>query len=340
MKTFERNGMMQVLRGERVTKLPVWLMRQAGRYLPEYQAVRSEHDFFSMVRTPKVATEITLQPIRRFKLDAAIIFSDILVVPQALGITVLMEEKKGPIIPIPIRSAADVAALSIDGFESRMQYLSDSVGLTARTLDGECPLIGFAGSPWSLFAYAVEGSGKKSFAAAKAFLYNEPQLSQTFLALLTEGAIRCLKVQIAAGASVVQLFESWGSLLSPTDYERLVLPHIQKIVKEIEPLCPLILFVRGNPAVTDMLAQVTNAPIGIDYTVDLPRMRARFPTRILQGALDPTVLLGPAAEIKKQTHSMLESLGKDNLIANLGHGILPEVKPEAVATFVEAVREF
>jgi uroporphyrinogen decarboxylase len=332
--------LLRALRGEEVKRPPVWMMRQAGRYLPEYMELRRKHSFFERVETPELATEITMQPIRRFAPDAAIIFSDILVVPQAIGSHVTLEEGEGPRIHNPIRTAEDALACAVPDVEDRLHYVMEALTLTRHALGGEASLIGFAGAPWTILCYMVEGRGSKDFGKAKAFCYTHPQAAEHLLQVITKTTIRYLKAQVEAGAQAVQVFDSWSGLLSPEDFNLLAFPWLKKISDELAPLAPVILYAKGSWYALEGLKQRTKAAaLGVDWTVTPEYARQATGNAItLQGNLDPSKLLGRVDEIVRQTRRMVERFGVRRYIANLGHGITPNVPVENARAFFETVK--
>jgi uroporphyrinogen decarboxylase len=331
--------LLKALRGENLNRPPVWMMRQAGRYLPEYMVLRRKYDFFTRVQTPELACEITLQPIDIVKPDAAIIFSDILVIPQALEMEVQLVPKVGPYLPQPIERAADIAALNREGLLERLQYMFDALSLTKKELKGRVPLIGFAGAPWTLFCYMIEGQGSKTFSKAKAFLYQEEKAAHELMDILTDAIIEFLKQQIESGADVVQVFDSWAGLLSPTDFNRFVLPRLRRIVEEVKPHAPVILFAKGSWYALEDLAEFSPA-LGLDWTMEPKWARSKTGVVVLQGNLDPSALLGTAEQVEQATKQMIDAFGPSNYIANLGHGLMPNIPVENVKTFVQTVKNY
>lgn len=330
-------------RREPVERVPVWMMRQAGRYLPEFQEVRAEHDFFTVCRTPELACEVTLQPLRRFPLDAAILFSDILVVPQALGLEVQMVKGKGPHFPDPLRSPDDLARLTTPDVQRELGYVYDAVALTRRVLGGRAPLIGFAGAPWTLMAYMIEGGGSKQFAKCKAWLYRHPDASRELLRATTDAVVEHLSAQADAGAQALQVFDSWAGELSPYQFAEFALPYLTDIagrVRERHPDVPLIVFARGAHYALDALAATPYDVVGLDWTILPQAARAIVGDRAaLQGNLDPGALYGPPATIRAHVERMIEGFGTEGYIANLGHGMQPDHDPAHAGAFVEAVQE-
>lgn len=331
--------LMRALRGETLERVPVWMMRQAGRYLPEYRAIRDKSSFFEMVRTPELACEITLQPVRRLGVDAAIIFSDILVVPQALGLEVVMHEGSGPQFPNPIRHSSDLQRLSAPKVERDLKYVFDALKLTRANLDGSKALIGFAGAPWTLFAYMTQGSGSKSFSYCKRFMFSQSAATHQILDRLTTVTAEYLLGQIESGADCVQIFDSWAGLLSPEDYRKFSLPYLAKIVEKVSVRAPVIVFAKDAHFALEELAQLGASALSLDWSIAPTEARRRCPNITLQGNLDPTILYAEPDYIKSRVGSMLKEFGSRAYIANLGHGLLPDFEPDKVQIFVKAVQE-
>ncbi len=332
---------LRALNNETVERPPVWMMRQAGRYLPEFMALKNKYDFFTRCKTPELASEITVQPIRIVKPDAAILFSDILVIPQAMGIEVELQDNIGPVLPNPIRSAADVAKVYIPEINEELGYVMDAIKLTKEMLNNEVPLIGFAGSPWTILCYAVEGKGSKSFDKAKAFCFSQPEAAHALLQKITDTTILYLKEKVKAGVNAVQVFDSWGGMLSPQDYNIFSWPYIEQIVNALEQETKVIVFGKGCWFALDEMAKSKASALGVDWTCS-PK-NARYLTggkKTLQGNFDPSRLFSPIPTIKKMVHEMIDEFGKDNLIVNLGHGILPTVPVDHAKAFIEAVKEY
>ena len=332
---------LRALKGESVERPPVWMMRQAGRYLPEFRALRDKYDFFTRCQTPELAAEITVQPIRIVQPDAAILFSDILVVPQAMGIEVLMKESVGPLIPNPIRSFADVEKVNVPDIEETLGYVMDAIRLTKQMLEDEVPLIGFAGSPWTIFCYVVEGKGSKSYDTAKGFCFSQPEAAHALLQKITDTTIAYLKKKVEAGCNAIQVFDSWGGMLSPGDYQEFSWKYINQIVEEISKIAPTIVFGKGCWFALGEMAQSKASALGVDWTCSARNARYLTGGNItLQGNFDPSRLLSPIPTIKKMVHQMIDEFGKDKYIVNLGHGILPNIPVDHAKAFVEAVKEY
>lgn len=330
--------LIKALKGEEVQRPPVWMMRQAGRYLPEFIELRNQYDFFTRCQTPELATEITLQPLRRFPLDAAILFSDILVVPQAMGLDFQMKPGFGPYLEDPIRNTYNAKKVIVPNVEESLGYVFDAVKLTKKELNNKVPLIGFAGSPWTILCYAVEGKGSKTFDLAKGFCFENEMAAHELLEKITETTIHYLTKKVESGCDVIQLFDSWGGLLSPTDYDQFSWKYIETIVNKISELVPVIVFAKGCWFALEKMSQSKAAALGVDWTIN-PQM-ARDLTRYkktLQGNFDPARLLSPPETISKMVHDMIDDFGAYKYIANLGHGILPNIPLENVSAFVNSV---
>ena len=341
---------LRALRREPVDRTPVWLMRQAGRYLPEYRATRKQAgSFLAMAKNPELACEVTLQPLRRFPLDAAILFSDILTVPDAMGLGLYFVEGEGPKFERPVRTAEDVARLAVPDMETELRYVMDAVRVIRRELDGSVPLIGFSGSPWTLACYMVEGGGSDNFSKIKAMALNAPDLLHRILSVNTDAVIAYLAAQRAAGAQALQVFDTWGGVLSPAMYREFSLPYLTRIARELErgegaERAPLILFGKGNaPYLEDLAASGTDA-VGVDWLIELGEAARRVGGQVaLQGNLDPCTLYGSPDAIRNEVRRALESYAtgnggsRDGHVFNLGHGMSPDMNPDHVAALVEAV---
>ncbi len=332
---------LRALKGETVERPPVWMMRQAGRYLPEFRALRDKYDFFTRCRMPEIAAEITVQPIRIVKPDAAILFSDILVVPQAMGIDVEMRPDIGPWIPNPIRSAKDVEQVRVPNIEETLGYVMEAIKVTKEMLNDEVPLIGFAGSPWTIFCYAVQGKGSKNFDLAKAMCFSQPEASHVLLQKITDTTILYLKEKVRAGVDAVQIFDSWGGMLSPIDYQEFSWQYMNQIVEALADSVPVIVFGKGCWFALPEMAQSKASAIGVDWTCS-PKHARLFTggEKTLQGNFDPSRLMSPIPTIKKMVHEMIDEFGKDKYIVNLGHGILPHIPVDHAKAFIDAVKEY
>ncbi|TCZ86018.1 uroporphyrinogen decarboxylase [Lysobacter sp. N42] len=346
----QNDRFLRALRREPVDRTPVWLMRQAGRYLPEYRASRARAgSFLGMAKNPELACEVTLQPLERFPLDAAILFSDILTVPDAMGLGLYFVEGEGPKFERPVRTAADIARLAVPDMAAELGYVTDAVSLIRRELRGRVPLIGFSGSPWTLACYMVEGGGSKDFSRVKALALNDPQAMHRLLAVVTDAVIAYLNAQRIAGAQALQVFDTWGGVLSPAMYREFSLRYLQRIARELPrgegaAAAPLILFGKGNGAYLEDLAATGAEGVGIDWTVDLGDAARRTGGRVaLQGNLDPVTLYASPEAIRREVGRALDSYrdgnggSREGHVFNLGHGMSPDMNPEHVAVLVEAV---
>lgn len=332
---------LRALNGKEVERPPVWMMRQAGRYLPEFRALRDKYDFFTRCQTPELASEITVQPVDIVGVDAAILFSDILVVPQAMNIEVEMKESVGPFLPNPVRTAQDVEKVIVPDVKHALNYVFEAVKMTKERLNERVPLIGFAGSPWTILCYAVEGKGSKSFDVAKSFCFAQPELAHQLLQKITDTTIAYLKAKVEAGCNAIQIFDSWGGMLSPADYEVFSWQYINQIVEALSPLTKVIVFGKGCWFALEAMSKSKAAALGVDWTCTPQVARKLSGGNItLQGNFDPARLLSPPAEIKRMVKEMIDAFGKDRYIANLGHGILPNIPVENAKAFVEAVKNY
>ncbi len=341
MSDLKNDLILKALRGEQVSRPPVWMMRQAGRYLPDYIKLREKYDFFTRVETPELACEITLQPVDQVGVDAAILFSDILVIPQAMGLTVLLEEGKGPLLPKVVKNKADIDALITTNVEERLSYVMKALRLIKQELNGRVPLIGFAGAPWTILCYMIEGKGSKSFDKAKQFCFTEPELAHTLLQKITDITIAYLKAQVNAGADLVQVFDSWSGMLSPADFKIFAQPYLIQIADAVSGMAPVILFPKGSWYALPELSKSSASGLGIDWSVTPELARQMTNNSItLQGNFDPSKLLAPIKQIKKEVTEMIDAFGTQRYIANLGHGILPNIPVDHARAFVDAVKEY
>lgn len=340
--------LLRSLAREPTPRRPIWLMRQAGRYLPEYRATRARAgSFLALCTTPELACEVTLQPLARYRLDAAILFSDILTIPHAMNLGLTFEEHAGPHFARPVRSAADIDRLGVPDPGRELKYVLDAVALVRRELAGRVPLIGFAGSPWTVATYAVEGGGSASFTRIKRLMYEAPRELHRLLALLARATTLYLNAQIAAGAQAVMLFDTWGGVLTPAQYREFSLAYLREIVsgltREAEGRrVPSIVFTKGAGTRLAELAPIGCDALGVDWMTDLADARRLTADRVaLQGNLDPAALLAPADVLEIETRRVLESFGAGpGHVFNLGHGITPDVDPDRVTVLVEAVRRW
>jgi uroporphyrinogen decarboxylase len=326
-----------------VPRTPVWIMRQAGRYLPEYRAVRERVDFLTLCKTPELAAEVTIQPVDILGVDAAIIFSDILVVPEAMGMELIIEEGKGgPRFPKPLRSEDDIKRLSIPDHNDKLRFVMDALRLTRKTLNGRVPLIGFSGSPWTLTAYMVEGHGSKNFQIVKRFVQDSPRQAHELLGKLTTTVSDYLNAQIEAGAQAVQIFDTWGGILPPDAFREFSLRYIEHVVASVQRNdVPIIVFCKDCGRSLDAIAACGCHVVGLDWTVDIGRVRAQLgETVALQGNMDPAVLLAPPERIREEVRSILKKFGLGSgHVFNLGHGVHPDTPVEHAKEFVKAVQE-
>jgi len=335
----------RALKREPVDATPVWMMRQAGRYLPEYRTTRARaKDFMGLVRNPELACEVTLQPLARFPLDAAILFSDILTIPDAMGLGLHFVEGEGPRFRKPVRTAEAIRNLGVPDPEDDLGYVMNAVRTIRKALNGSVPLIGFAGSPWTLATYMVEGQGGTEFQRVKKMAYDEPALMAQLLATLTESVSSYLLAQVKAGAQALMVFDTWGGALAPEAYARCSLAPMAAIVKALKagaPGVPVILFTKGGGAQLENLAATGCDALGIDWTIELSDARARVGSRVaLQGNLDPVILFASPERIRQEVVRVLNSYGRGpGHVFNLGHGILPETPPEHAAAMIAAVHE-
>ncbi|NHF60531.1 uroporphyrinogen decarboxylase [Flavobacteriaceae bacterium TP-CH-4] len=332
---------LRALKGETVNRPPVWMMRQAGRYLPEFMEIKEKYDFFTRCQTPELASEITVQPLRRFGMDAAILFSDILVIPQAMNIEVQMKPNFGPYLPNPIRSKKDLDHVIVPEVGDALDYVMQAIKETKEKLNDEVPLIGFAGSPWTILCYCVQGQGSKTFDKAKELCFTQPMVAHELLQKITDTTIAYLKAKVNAGVNAVQVFDSWGGMLSPVDYQEFSFQYIQQIVDALKEETPVIVFGKGCWFALGEMARSGAAALGVDWTCSAKNARYLSGGKItLQGNFDPARLLSPPAKIKEMVTQMIHEFGKDRYVVNLGHGILPNIPVENAKAFIDAVKEY
>lgn len=325
-----------------VERTPIWIMRQAGRYLPEYRAVRERADFLTMCKTPELATEVTLQPIDLIGVDAAIIFSDILVIPEAMGMHLEMHEGVGPVFPHPIRTEDDAKDLKSIDPTVDLKYVLDAVSMTKKALGGRVPLIGFTGSPWTLLSYMVEGMGSKNFSSVKRLIYQDPALAHRLLDKISDAVAVYLSAKIEAGVNAVQIFDTWGGILSQDDFQTFSLNYMKKIISQVKRKDePVILFAKGVHYGLNRLAESGADVLGLDWTMNIGDVRKAVGNKVaLQGNLDPTILYAPHDKIRQEAGKILKSFGHGSgHVFNLGHGILPDVPPENLKALVDFVKE-
>ncbi len=335
----ENDLLLRTARGEKVERPPVWLMRQAGRILPQYRALRgSLSGFKELVETPPLAAEVTIQPVDELGVDAAIIFSDILVIPEAMGLTYEMVEKKGPWFPKTIESLADVKNLgSGENVIGELQYVFDALAITKKELNGRVPLIGFAGAPWTIFSYMLEGSGSKTFSKARKFLYQEPEAAKLLLEKITDTTIAYLKQKIKSGADIVQVFDSWAGILPPHQYSEFAIPYLRKICEAITEV-PVIVFAKGAWFALPELGALDCQVLGVDWNMKVGDLRGKHNIQqVLQGNLDPCMLYASPQVVRSETLQMIAHFGGRH-ICNLGHGVYPDTPLENVKVFVNTVK--
>lgn len=347
MSELKNDRFLRALLKQPVDYTPVWMMRQAGRYLPEYKATRAKAgSFMNLCMNPELACEVTIQPLDRFPLDAAILFSDILTIPDAMGLQLRFAEGEGPIFDKPVRTEADVNNLPIPDPEGELKYVMDAVRTIRRELDGRVPLIGFSGSPWTLATYMVEGGSSKEYAKVKGMLFDRPDLMHKLLDTTAQSVIAYLNAQVAAGAQALMIFDTWGGMLTPRDYKEFSLRYMQQIVdglpREVDGVkIPVVLFTKGGGQWLEAMADTGADALGLDWTIDIGEARSRVGDRVaLQGNMDPTVLYASPERIREEVATILKSYGNGSgHVFNLGHGIHQYVDPEHAAAFVEAVHE-
>ena len=338
---YENDLILRAARGETVERTPVWIMRQAGRILPEYRAIRqSLSGFKELVETPELAAEVTIQPVDILGVDAAIIFSDILVVPEAMGLEYQMIENKGPYFEKTIQTLADLEKINVPDVDDTLHYVMEAIKVTKKELNNRVPLIGFAGAPWTIFSYMIEGQGSKTFSKAKKMLYTNKQLSHQLLEKITQTTIKYLKAQIKAGADIVQIFDSWAGILSHEQYLEFGMKYVSIICNAINEV-PVTVFAKGAYFARKEMGELNCNTIGLDWNMDIQKSRELIgKEKTLQGNLDPCMLYSDFDTIKLETSKMLSSFGPNRHIANLGHGVYPDMHPDKVRCFVDTVKEF
>ncbi len=343
MSELKNDRFLRALRRQSVDRTPIWMMRQAGRYLPEYRATRAEAgSFLDLCKNAELACEVTLQPLRRYPMDAAILFSDILTVPDALGLGLYFEEGEGPRFRRTVRSEADLAALDPIRADDDLGYVMDAVRTIRRELGGAVPLIGFSGSPWTLATYMVEGGSSRDFARAKGMAYDQPELMHQLLSLLADAVADYLNAQVRAGAQALQIFDTWGGSLSAAAYREFSLKYMQRVISQLEDRSvPVIVFTKGGGQWLQAIADCGADCVGLDWTTDIGVARAQVGERVaLQGNMDPAILLASPARIREEVGAILAAYGHGpGHVFNLGHGITPAVNPDHVTAFVDAVQE-
>ncbi len=333
--------LLRALKGQQVERPPVWMMRQAGRYLPDFRKLKEKYDFFERVRNPEMACEITVMPVHQVGVDAAILFSDILVVPQAMGIDIKMIESKGPVVPTPIRTLEQIDSLITTDMTSRLDYVMKAIRITLNELNGSVPLIGFAGAPWTILCYVVQGGSSKTFDRALDFCDEHPDLAHKLLSKITDCTIEYLNAKAEAGVNAIQLFDSWAGILDADQYQEFSHRYNTKIINAINSKVPVILFAKDRGEELDQLMDCGAAAMGIDWNIYPESARRLTQNKItLQGNLEPTVLLEDKNVVREETRKMINRFGPQRYIANLGHGILPETPVENAIAFVETVKNF
>lgn len=347
MSELKNDRFLRALLRQPVDMTPVWMMRQAGRYLPEYRATRAKAgSFLDLCKSPELACEVTIQPLERYPLDAAILFSDILTIPDAMGLGLYFEEGEGPKFSSPVRDQAAVDKLPIPDPEKDLRYVVDAVSTIRKELDGRVPLIGFSGSPWTLATYMVEGGSSKTFSLSKGMLFDQPKIMHQLLGKLADSVTAYLNAQIAAGAQAVMIFDTWGGSLSPNNYEQFSLQYMARIVEGLQreaegrPV-PVILFTKGGGQWLEKMADTGCDALGLDWTTDLSDARARVGDRVaLQGNLDPCVLYSSHESIRREVAEVLASFGHgEGHVFNLGHGIHPTIDPSNPGVMIDSVHE-
>lgn len=332
---------LRALDGEALDRPPVWMMRQAGRYLPDFMKLKAKYDFFTRCQTPELAAEITVMPIDQVGTDAAILFSDILVIPQAMDISVEMKDGVGPWLPNPVRTAEDLTKVVVPDVEDRLHYVMEAIQQTKVLLDDRVPLIGFAGSPWTILCYVVQGQGSKNFDLAKGFCFSQPALAHRLLQKITTTTIAYLKAKVRVGVDAVQLFDSWGGMLGEEDYQVFSWQYMQQIIDALKDETKVIAFAKGCWYALPTMARSGVHALGVDWTCSARNARYLSGGQIpLQGNFDPSKLLSPIPEIEKLAHKMVSEFGTQNYIANLGHGILPNVPVDHAKAFVNAIKNY
>lgn len=333
--------LLDALNGDNVSRPPVWMMRQAGRYLPDFMKLKDKYDFFTRCKTPELAAKITLMPIEQIGTDAAILFSDILVVPQAMGVDVEMRKELGPFIPKPIREAKQIEKIVIPDVDDNLNYVFEAIRLSKQMIDNRVPLIGFAGSPWTVLCYMVQGQGSKNFDIAKSFCFSQPEAAHMLLEKITTTTIKYLKSKVKAGVNVIQLFDSWGGLLSEDDYQKFSWHYNQKIIDSLKSKTKIISFSKGCWFALPLMAKSGVDALGIDWTCSARNARYLTGGKVtLQGNLDPSRLMSTPKEIEKLTKKMIAEFGVQKYIVNLGHGILPNVPVDNAKAFVNTVKNY
>lgn len=345
----QNDNLLRALKGEKVDRTPIWIMRQAGRYLPEYREIRKKvPDFMDLCKNPKLAAEVTLQPIKRFDLDAAIMFSDILVIPEAMGLDLKFIPGKGPIFSNPIKNLKDIENLKIINAKQDLSYVCETIDNIKIGLANKIPLIGFSGSPWTLATYMIEGSGSKQFAVVKRMMYEKPELVSKLLEKLSIAIIDYFIAQINSGVNLLMLFDTWGGILDLPSYKEFSLKYMDKIISQVRAKTgsniPIIIFTKGGGLYLSEQASISPDGIGLDWVIDIGLARKIINPKIcLQGNIDPCVLFSDKSRIKQEVDNLFEKLSGNydsNFIFNLGHGILPDINPDKVKFLVDCVHKY
>lgn len=335
----ENELLIQAARGEQTSRIPVWVMRQAGRILPEYRATRARAgSFINLVTNPEMAAEVTLQPVDILGVDAAIIFSDILVIPEAMGLPYQMDEGKGPFFPKTIQTMSDIDELDTSSIATHLHYVKEALEITLEKLENRVPLIGFAGAPWTIFCYMIEGKGSKEFSKARRFLIEQPEMAQALLAKISEATIAYAQMQIDTGIHIFQLFDSWAGVLNAEWYRTLILPHVENILAHIKKQIPVTFFPKGAHFAIPDFKNLSCNVVGLDWNIDISQARLSLPGKTLQGNLDPAILYGSDHQIINATLKMVDQFGKFCYIANLGHGVYPDMDPKKLKLFIETIQ--
>lgn len=336
----ENDLLLRAARGEKTERPPVWVMRQAGRILAEYRATRAQAgSFIGLVKNPQLAAEVTVQPVDILGVDAAIIFSDILVIPEAMGLPYQMDEGKGPFFPKTIQNLQDVENLDLSNINTHLAYVSEAIEATLHKLQGRVPLIGFAGAPWTIFCYMIEGKGSKEFSLARKMLVQQPMFAESLLTKITDATIAYMQSQIKAGIHLFQLFDSWAGVLNAELYQTMIIPHVSRILSSAPPHIPTTFFAKGAHYAAKSIQTLNCNVIGLDWTMDPAWAKNQFPNKTLQGNLDPAVLYGTDETIRTSTEKLLSEFGEHPYIANLGHGVYPDIDPKKLKIFIETIQK-
>jgi len=336
----ENDLLLRAARGEQTERPPVWVMRQAGRILAEYRATRAQAgSFIGLVKNPELAAEVTVQPVDILGVDAAIIFSDILVIPEAMGLPYQMDEGKGPHFPKTIQNIQDVEDLDLSQIERHLGYVTEAIQATLHKLQSRVPLIGFAGAPWTIFCYMIEGKGSKEFSLARKMLVQQPMLAELLLTKITDATIVYMQAQIKAGVHLFQLFDSWAGVLNAELYHNMIIPHISRIISSAPEHIPTTFFAKGGHYAADSIQSLNCNTVGLDWTMDPTWAKNKFPNKTLQGNLDPAILYGSDVSIQSSTQKMLSQFEGHPYIANLGHGVYPDIDPKKLKIFIETIQK-